>query len=83
MCNMAVDPAYRRRGIAQQLLCALEELARLAGEPNIYLHLRFQDDAAGRLYRGAGYQAVKQDWPLVSWLGQDRRYLMKKRLELL
>ncbi|KAI8470018.1 MAG: hypothetical protein J3K34DRAFT_421936 [Monoraphidium minutum] len=59
---------------------ALEEVAALAGEREIYLHLRFKDDAeAGQLYRRLGYQEQRRD---AFWVGlfQDRRRLMVKRV---
>ncbi len=41
---------------------------------------RFQDKPAQALYQRAGYTVYKQDNPFVVLLGQDRRYLMHKRL---
>jgi GNAT superfamily N-acetyltransferase len=32
LCNMAVDPQWRRKGIASYLLAAAEELSLAAGE---------------------------------------------------
>ena len=40
ICNMAVDPAHRRRGYGLLLLEAAEEVARLGGQRDLYLHLR-------------------------------------------
>ncbi|KAK9906439.1 hypothetical protein WJX75_001880 [Coccomyxa subellipsoidea] len=80
VCNMAVSPEYRRRGYGLLLLEAAEEIARLGGQRDLYLHLRFQDKPAQALYQRAGYSVCKQDNLLVVLLGQDRRYLMHKRL---
>ncbi|BDA46449.1 hypothetical protein COCOBI_08-5420 [Coccomyxa sp. Obi] len=80
VCNMAVNPEYRRRGYGLLLLEAAEEIARLGGQRDLYLHLRFQDKPAQALYQRAGYSVYKQDNPFVVLLGQDRRYLMHKRL---
>ena len=41
---------------------------------------RMQDAPAEALYRRAGYREANRDNPLVFLLGQDRRYLMHKRL---
>lgn len=41
---------------------------------------RLQDAPAQALYKRAGYQEAGRDSPLVFLLGQDRRYLMHKRL---
>lgn len=40
LCNMAVDANYRRRGYGNILLDAADDVAKLAGETQIYLHLR-------------------------------------------
>ena len=39
-----------------------------------------QDAPAQALYKRAGYQEANKDNALVFLLGQDRRYLMHKRL---
>ena len=40
VCNMAVDADHRRQGYGLLLLEAVEELARLGGQRDLYLHLR-------------------------------------------
>ena len=40
ICNMAVAPEHRRRGYGLLLLEAAEEIARLGGQRDMYLHLR-------------------------------------------
>lgn len=40
MCNMAVKPEFRRKGYGLLLLEAAEEIARLGGQRDLYLHLR-------------------------------------------
>ena len=128
---MAVDPNHRRQGYGLLLLEAVEEIARLGGQRDLYLHLRYaarcwkhraaclhesvqhlallkasgrcgchyertvlsasgvimashacrmQDAPAEALYRRGGYREANRDNPLVFLLGQDRRYLMHKRL---
>lgn len=37
---MAVDANYRRRGYGNILLDAADDIAQVAGEKDIYLHLR-------------------------------------------
>ncbi|GBF96206.1 hypothetical protein Rsub_08751 [Raphidocelis subcapitata] len=81
ICNCAVDPAWRRRGVAAALMRALEEAAVIAGERYAYLHLRFKDDAeAGALYRGLGYEECQRDGFWLVLLGMERRWLMRKEL---
>ena len=41
---------------------------------------RLQDAPAQALYKRAGYREADKDNALVFLLGQDRRYLMHKRL---
>ncbi|KAL3148589.1 hypothetical protein ABBQ38_014020 [Trebouxia sp. C0009 RCD-2024] len=79
LCNMAVDANYRRRGYGNILLDAADDMAKIAGEKEIFLHLRFQDAAPASLYKQAGYVSDKADTFLVRLLGLDRRYLMKKQ----
>jgi ribosomal-protein-alanine N-acetyltransferase len=53
---LAVDPAYRRRGIARRLLTWLEESALTAGTWLIGLELRAGNLAAQEFYRALGYR---------------------------
>lgn len=81
LCNMAVLPSLRRRGVGKALLRAAEALARTVHRDEIFLHCRVIDDAPRRLYEGAGYRAVAGDSHLSAFLGlQRRRVLMSKRL---
>ena len=41
LCNMAVDAMYRRKGYGNILLDAADDVARIAGEKDVYLHLRY------------------------------------------
>ena len=41
ICNMAVAPEHRRKGYGLLLLEAAEEIARLGGQRDLYLHLRY------------------------------------------
>ena len=45
VCNMAVDPDHRRQGYGLLLLEAVEEIARLGGQRDLYLHLRYAHTA--------------------------------------
>ena len=47
--NLAVDPAFRRRGIARALLTAISA-------PAIFLEVRESNQAARMLYRNVGFQ---------------------------
>jgi hypothetical protein len=48
----------------------------------MYLHLRFQDEAAaGVLYKRAGFTVARKDWGIVRLLGRDPKYLLRKPLQ--
>ncbi|MFJ8582397.1 GNAT family N-acetyltransferase [Micromonospora sp. NPDC093277] len=56
--RMYVRPAYRGRGIARQLLAALEELAYRQGHTTVCLETGTYLPAAIGLYRSCGYQPI-------------------------
>ncbi len=66
LLNLAVDPAYSRRGIARALLrTVLDELASQGAE-QISLEVSSRNAPAQGLYRSTGFQAVgvrKQFYP--------------------
>lgn len=80
LCNMAVEPDYRRRGFGAMLLEAAEAAVIRTGYRSMYLHVRHADPPAVQLYRKYGYLEEGEDWTLVQLLGLDRRYLLKKYL---
>ncbi len=56
LTNLAVDPAYRRRGVAQQLLSDL----RRKVTADIFLEVRAANDEAQALYRKAGFVTIRR-----------------------
>ena len=56
--RMYVRPAYRGRGIARQLVVALEEEALAAGHPVVRLETGTYLPAAIALYRSVGYVPI-------------------------
>lgn len=81
LSNLAVACAYRRRGVAQSLLRACEEIARDWGFSELYLHVLENNLAARRLYRKLGYRLEQVDCGLSQWLlAQPRQFLLKKTL---
>ena len=56
--NLAVDPPHRRRGIARVLLGAGLTALRHRGVDEVFLEVRVSNDAAQRLYLGAGFHLV-------------------------
>lgn len=66
IANVAVDPAYRRRGIAATLTAAAIDHARTRGTAEIWLHVREENFAAQNLYRSIGFkeQARRTTWEI-------------------
>lgn len=56
--DIAVLPAWRRRGVAGRLLDAIEQLARDLGCCRITLEVREDNPRAARLYRRSGFAAA-------------------------
>lgn len=55
---LAVTPAARRRGVATALVDWLEQTARVAGTPVIWLEARRSNTDALAFYRRLGYRAL-------------------------
>lgn len=53
--SIAVDPAFRSKGIGESLLREAAELARARGAASLRLELRSSNRRAQRLYQRAGY----------------------------
>ena len=58
--RLAVAPAWRRRGVAQGLLAAVEGFARGAGVTLLELNVRLVLRGNIRLFEGAGFRIVGQ-----------------------
>lgn len=80
LCNIAVDPAFRRRGHARRAVAAAEVLAARLGFGSATLHVRLGDDAARLLYESGGWQEVEADSWLVKLRGITPRALLAKDL---
>ncbi|MCR4397901.1 MAG: ribosomal protein S18-alanine N-acetyltransferase [Firmicutes bacterium] len=55
--NIAVHPAYRRRGIGRRILTELMERAKSRGATRMTLEVRKSNEGAQRLYREMGFVA--------------------------
>lgn len=81
LSNLAVQPNYRRQGVAQKLLLACEEIVLEQGFNELYLHVLEDNYPAQQLYFKAGYRLEHADPLWCSWLlGQPRRNLLYKQL---
>ena len=58
MMNLAVAPAYRRRGIARALVLALIEQLRKMGSRQLTLEVRASNESAQALYAQLGFESV-------------------------
>ncbi len=56
--NLAVDPGARRRGLGRELLRLLLDMFRHEKVATVFLEVRQSNEAAIRLYRGAGFRPV-------------------------
>jgi ribosomal protein S18 acetylase RimI-like enzyme len=79
--NLAVNAAYRRRGIARQLLQACENLALEWGHRELYLHVLENNQSARSLYSQAGYRLRRIEAGLgYLLLNQPRQFFLCKKL---
>jgi ribosomal-protein-alanine N-acetyltransferase len=62
--SFAVDPAWRRRGVARQLLRRVMEESAAAGVRSATLEVRRSNDAARHLYESLGFtiEATRRDY---------------------
>lgn len=78
--RMYVRPAFRGRGIARQLIVAIEEEALAAGRPVIRLHTTAFLTSAIALYQSSGYHQVPAYGP---YAGDPASVCFEKRLAAL
>jgi len=75
--RMFVQPAWRRRGLARQLLAALEAHARKLGYVALRLETALGQPEAIGLYRSAGYVDIP---PFGEYVGNPVSVCFEKRL---
>jgi putative acetyltransferase len=78
--RMYVRPAFRGRGIARQMIVAIEEEALAAGRPVIRLETGNYMPAAIALYQSSGYHQIPAYGPYV---GNPYSVCFEKRLAAL
>jgi len=67
--GMWVDPAWRRRGIANRLVSAVAEWAQAAGAPELTLWVAEENIPAVTLYRRQGFQPTGARKPMAGTEG--------------
>ena len=77
--TIEVLPAFRRMGVARQLLLRLEESAREANCTAIELHVSERNEVGLALYEAAGYERIGVDTEYYGWGEDGLRY--RKGLE--
>jgi len=77
LANIAVAPAWRRRGVGRLALQHVEREARRRSAARIELHVHESNLVAQRLYRAMGYRAVQI---LRRGFGSEDAYRMVREL---
>ena len=77
LLNVAVDPDFRRQGLARRLLDHMEERAREVGGEAIFLEVRRGNDGARALYTRRGYEQIGIRKRYYSDTGEDAIVLSK------
>ena len=72
--TIEVLPAFRRMGVARQLLARVDESAREAGSSAIELHVSERNLDAVALYESSGYMRCGVDAEFYGWGEDGLRY---------
>lgn len=75
--TLDVVPSYRRRGIAEQLLCRIETILGAGGVKEVRLEVREDNLAALGLYQKFGYKRIGK---LEGYYGDSDGLYLKKNL---
>lgn len=64
--ELYVDPGYRRQGIAQRLLTALEKIARQRDIAALHLEVDSENEVAHRTYASQGFSASRDRYHFLT-----------------
>ena len=81
LLNVAVNPAYRRQGLAKKILRAIDDLAVGRSFYKIFLEVRFSNLSAISLYEALGYHQVgvrKEYYPVLNGVRENAKVMMKE-----
>lgn len=79
MMNLAVHPEFRRRGIGEKLVAALEDVLRQRGSKALTLEVRASNAPAIALYEKLGFQQVGRR-PNYYRNPREDAYILRKTL---
>lgn len=79
--TFSVHPDWRRRGVGQQLLMGVADLAREIGARRLTLEVRATNEAAQRLYERFGFEIVGRRPAYYSDNGEDALIMTTPPLE--
>jgi ribosomal protein S18 acetylase RimI-like enzyme len=81
LSNLAVDPKYRRHGVASGLLTSCEKVSQEWGFQDLYLHVLENNHQARQLYFKLGYRVhkVESNWNTF-FLRRSSQMLLHKHL---
>ncbi|MGI0482549.1 GNAT family N-acetyltransferase [Geminocystis sp. CENA526] len=81
IANLAVSKNHRRQGVASQLLCKCEKIAKYLGFNELYLHVLANNNIGQHLYLSNGYTVVQVETDLYSlFIPSKRRLLLVKSI---
>lgn len=78
--NLAVSSAFRRRGVAIELLTDCEQITKTWGYSELYLHVMADNHGGRSLYQRLGYELVSNEfmWSIIPWHRPERLFLRKQ-----
>jgi ribosomal-protein-alanine N-acetyltransferase len=79
--TLAVDPAYRGRGLGEWMLVVLIETAMLRGADELTLEVRVSNEVAQQLYRKYGFRQVGLRRAYYRDNGEDARIMTTPRVD--
>ena len=79
LSDLAVDPAYRRRGIASALVAEAERRAARMGFGELYLGVKASNAPALRMYAERGYEAIEPTGDMVAFVEIQKDLRMFRR----
>lgn len=79
--TFSVHPEWRRRGVGQQLLMGVADLAREIGARRLTLEVRASNEAAQRLYERFGFEIVGRRPAYYTDNGEDALIMTTPPLE--